>query len=80
MVTESMHERKALMFKEADAFISIPGGFGTCDETLEIVTWQQLGFVDKPVGLLNVGGFWDHLLAFFDHSTAAVGVVLSSLE
>lgn len=57
------------MFDEADAFVCIPGGYGTLDETLEITTWQQLGFHKKPVGILNVEGFFDHLLAFFDHAT-----------
>ncbi|KAL4860244.1 hypothetical protein ACK3TF_000429 [Chlorella vulgaris] len=68
-VVDSMHERKALMFEEADAFISIPGGFGTLDETLEVTTWQQLGFHSKPVGLLNIGGFYDKFLEFLDHAT-----------
>jgi hypothetical protein len=53
--------------------VTIPGGFGTLDETLEITTWQQLGFHSKPVGVLNVGGFFDHLLAFLDHATQEVG-------
>lgn len=68
-VVESMHERKAMMFEEADAFISIPGGFGTLDETLEITTWQQLGYHTKPVGILNICGFFDSLFAFLDHAT-----------
>ncbi|EFN51355.1 hypothetical protein CHLNCDRAFT_28106 [Chlorella variabilis] len=68
-VVGSMHERKAMMFEEADAFIMIPGGYGTLDETLEITTWQQLGFHTKPVGLLNINGFFNKLLAFLDHAT-----------
>lgn len=68
-VVDDMHKRKAMMFAEADAFITIPGGFGTLDELLEITTWQQLGFHTKPVGILNAGGFFDHLLAFLDHAT-----------
>lgn len=68
-LVEDMHTRKAMMFAEADAFIAIPGGFGTLDETLEITTWQQLGFHSKPVGILNISGFFDHLLAFMDHAT-----------
>jgi len=67
-LVDNMHARKAMMFDEADAFITIPGGFGTLDETLEITTWQQLGFHSKPVGILNIKGYFDHLLAFFDHS------------
>ncbi|PSC73469.1 cytokinin riboside 5 -monophosphate phosphoribohydrolase LOG3-like [Micractinium conductrix] len=69
-VVKTMHERKAMMFEEADAFVTIPGGFGTLDETLEITTWQQLGFHAKPVGVLNVRGFFDGLLAFLDHATS----------
>jgi uncharacterized protein (TIGR00730 family) len=68
-LVKDMHSRKAAMFAEADAFISLPGGFGTLDETLEIMTWSQLGLHAKPVGILNVGGFYDHLLKFFDHAT-----------
>lgn len=84
-VVKSMHERKAMMFEEADAFITIPGGYGTLDETLEITTWQQLGFSQKPVGILNVRGFFDKLLEFLDHATAegfirpaSRGIVLSA--
>ena len=69
-LVEDMHTRKAMMFDLADAFISIPGGFGTLDETVEITTWHQLGFHAKPVGILNTLGYFDHLLAFFDHATA----------
>jgi uncharacterized protein (TIGR00730 family) len=68
-LVKDMHSRKAAIFAEADAFISLPGGFGTLDETLEIMTWSQLGLHAKPVGILNVGGFFDHLLKFFDHAT-----------
>lgn len=64
-----MHSRKSLMFREADAFISLPGGYGTLDETLEITTWQQLGFHTKPVGLLNINGFYDGLLSFINHAS-----------
>ena len=69
-VTEGMHDRKATMAELADAFIALPGGFGTLEETLEMITWQQLGYHDKPVGLLNVGGFYDGLLGFFDSCVA----------
>jgi uncharacterized protein (TIGR00730 family) len=63
----SMHERKAMMADLADAFIALPGGAGTLEETFEIWTWGQLGHHRKPVGLLNVEGFFDRLLAFLDH-------------
>jgi uncharacterized protein (TIGR00730 family) len=63
----SMHERKAIMADLADGFIAMPGGFGTLDELFEIVTWAQLGIHHKPVGLLNVLGFYDPLLAMVQH-------------
>lgn len=69
-VVRSMHERKQLMVDLSDGFIALPGGFGTLDELFETLTWLQLGFHEKPVGLLNVGGFFDGLLAFLDHMTA----------
>lgn len=59
----SMHERKAMMSELADAFIALPGGLGTLDELLEAATWTQLGIHAKPCGLLNLGGYWDSLLA-----------------
>jgi len=65
-VVSGMHERKALMAEKSDAFISLPGGYGTMEELMEMVTWQQLGYHSKPVGLLNIDGFYDSLLAFFD--------------
>ena len=64
-VVESMHERKALMVDLSDAFIALPGGFGTMDEFHEIVTWRQLHIHDKPIGLLNAVGFYDSLIAQF---------------
>jgi len=67
-VVGSMHERKALMAELADAFIALPGGFGTLDEFCEIVTWAQLGFHRKPCGLLNVSGFFDAFLAQVEHA------------
>lgn len=67
-IVESMHERKALMVELADAFIALPGGFGTLEEFCEVLTWAQLGIHRKPHGLLNVEGFYDSLLAFFDHA------------
>jgi uncharacterized protein (TIGR00730 family) len=69
-VVNSMHERKALMARLADAFIALPGGFGTLEEFCEAVTWTQLGVHRKPCGLLNVDGFYDHLLAFLQHALA----------
>jgi uncharacterized protein (TIGR00730 family) len=61
---DSMHERKALMEKSSDAFIAMPGGFGTLDELFEIVTWSQVGLHRKPIGLLNPDGYFDGLLQF----------------
>lgn len=69
-VVASMHARKALMADHADAFIALPGGFGTFEEFFEVVTWTQLGLHAKPCGLLNVEGFYDPLLRFVDHATA----------
>jgi hypothetical protein len=63
-VTESMHERKALMAELSDAFTALPGGFGTLEELAEMTTWAQLGLHHKPIGLLNVGGFYNLLLEF----------------
>ncbi|MBK8490814.1 MAG: TIGR00730 family Rossman fold protein [Saprospirales bacterium] len=63
---ESMHERKHTMAEKADAFITLPGGFGTLDELFEILTWKQIQLHFKPVGLLNWNGYYDHLLAHID--------------
>jgi uncharacterized protein (TIGR00730 family) len=65
-VVGSMHERKALMAAESDAFLTLPGGFGTLEELFEAVTWRQLGFHDKPCGIVNVDGYFDGLLRFCD--------------
>lgn len=62
----TMHERKARMYDLADAFIALPGGFGTLEELAETLTWNQIGLLAKPVGVLDVGGFWQPLLALFD--------------
>jgi uncharacterized protein (TIGR00730 family) len=67
-VVDTMHERKALMADLADGFIALPGGFGTFDEAIEITTWAQLGIHHKPVGLLNVAGYFDKLIALLDHA------------
>lgn len=64
----SMHERKATMSDLADGFITLPGGLGTLDETCEILSWAQLGLHRKPIGLLNVRGYYDNLVAFLDHA------------
>jgi uncharacterized protein (TIGR00730 family) len=84
-IVDSMHERKLLMAELSDAFLSLPGGYGTLDEMFEALTWLQLGIEDKPCGLLNVGGFYDHLLQYLDHAVrerflrpAHRGLLLSS--
>jgi len=64
----SMHERKATMASLSDAFIALPGGLGTLEETLEMLTWAQLGIHGKPVGVLNIGGYYDGLLKFLAHA------------
>ena len=67
-VVSSMHERKALMSELSDAFVALPGGFGTIEEVVEAVTWSQLGIHAKPVGLLDVDGYFEHLVAFLDRA------------
>lgn len=67
-LVDTMHQRKALMERLSDAFVALPGGFGTLDETFEILTWAQLGMHQKPIGLLNVGGYFDALLRFMEYS------------
>lgn len=69
-VTQSMHERKMLMAELSGGFIALPGGIGTLEELFEIWTWAQLGFHDKPCGLLNVDGYYDSLIGFLDHVLA----------
>lgn len=66
-VTDTMHERKLLMVEKSQAFLALPGGYGTLDELFEVLTWAQLRIHQCPVGLLNVDGFFDHLLGFLDH-------------
>ena len=66
-ITQSMHERKTLMAELADGFIALPGGIGTLEELFEIWTWAQLGFHSKPCGLLNIAGYYQHLIAFLAH-------------
>jgi uncharacterized protein (TIGR00730 family) len=69
-IVEGMQERKALMAGLSDAFIALPGAFGTLDELFEVLTWNQLGILHKPVGLLNIDRFFDPLLQMLDHSVA----------
>ncbi len=65
-VVANMHERKRIMAEHADAFLALPGGIGTFEEFFEVWTWRQLGYHDKPVGLLNLGGYYNNLLAFLN--------------
>lgn len=67
-IVENMHVRKALMYELSDGFVALPGGTGTLDELFEVFTWIQLGLLVKPVGLLNVDGYFDHLRSFLTHS------------
>jgi uncharacterized protein (TIGR00730 family) len=73
-IVKTMHERKAMMAERADAFIALPGGIGTFEEFFEIWTLKQLGYLDKPIGLLNTNGYYDPLIAFI-HSTTVEGFV-----
>lgn len=68
VVVGSMHERKSRMVELADGFIALPGGLGTMEELLEVLTWAQLGVHGKPCGVLNVEGYFDRLVGFFDHA------------
>lgn len=70
-VVQTMHERKKLMAELADVFIALPGGIGTFEELFEVWTWRHLGYHDQPIGLLNIEGFYDPLLAFMDHTQQA---------
>jgi hypothetical protein len=67
-IAPTMHARKALMEELSDAFVALPGGYGTFEELLEIITWAQLGIHSKPIGLFNVAGFYDRLIGFFEHA------------
>jgi uncharacterized protein (TIGR00730 family) len=69
-IVGSMHERKASMAKRSDAFIALPGGYGTLDELFEMLTWAQIGLIAKPCGLLDVDSFFASLVAYLDHATA----------
>ncbi len=68
IVVETMHERKRLMAEHSQAFLALPGGIGTFEEFFEVWTWRQLGYHDKPVGLLNIAGYYDGLQTFLEHS------------
>ena len=70
IVTENMHERKHMMFEKSDAFVALPGGIGTVEEIIEIMTWAQLGHHRKPIVFANIGGFWNPMLALLDHMRA----------
>ncbi len=70
IVVPNMHERKAEMYSRADAFVVLPGGIGTLEEFLEVFTWLQLGYHSKPIGLLNLGGYYTQLLNFLEESVA----------
>ena len=71
LVTDSMHARKAAMADRADGFVALPGGFGTLDEVLEILTWNQIGVIAKPVAFLDVNGYFDGLFRFFDDAVGS---------
>lgn len=70
VITETMHERKKVMYMNADAVVVLPGGAGSLDEFFEVLTWRQLGLHDKPIYLLNTNGYWDPLRALLDHVVA----------
>ncbi len=70
-IVENMHERKRIMAEHADAFLALPGGIGTLEEFFEVWTWRQLGYHDKPVGLLNMDGFYDSLLTFLNSAVSS---------
>ena len=67
VITENMHERKKVMFMNADAIVTLPGGAGSLDELFEVMTWRQLGLHDKPIYLLNINGYWDKLIDLIEH-------------
>ena len=78
-VVGSMHERKQRMFDKSDAFLALPGGIGTLEETIEMLTWAQLGRHNHPILLLNIAGFWDPLIELFEHMIAR-GFVRSTIH
>lgn len=76
-VVKDMHERKKMMYDLSDGFLIFPGGMGTLDELFEILTWRQLGIHSKPIALLNINGYYDHLMKFLDHAVE-MGLVKAS--
>ena len=80
ITTENMHERKLKMHELSDGFISLPGGFGTFEELFEIITWAQLGLHQKPIGLLNINGFYDHLISMLDTMVSKGLLKMNNLE
>lgn len=79
-VVDTMHERKARMAELSDGFVALPGGLGTFEETLEVLTWSQLGIHQKPLGLLDVDGFWAELRGFFAHAAREGFVAPANLD
>ena len=71
IVVDNMHQRKRQMFEMSDAFVVLPGGLGTLDETLEIITWRQLGLHDKPIIVVDVAGYWTPLIELIEHAVAS---------
>lgn len=69
-IVQTMHERKAMMAERSDAFLALPGGIGTLEELFEVWTWRQLGYHNKPIGLLDIDGYYRHMLDFLQHSVA----------
>lgn len=80
IAVDTMHERKMIMFDRADAFVALPGGPGTLDELIELLTWRQLGLHEKPAHLLNLNGYWDPLVALLDNTVARGFASASFLE
>ena len=79
-VVQTMHERKAMMAARSDAFIAMPGGFGTFDEICEIITWNQLGIIKKPVAFYNINGYYDRFFEMIDHTVAEGFVKMDQRE
>lgn len=79
-IVDTMHDRKRMMAERADAFLALPGGIGTFEELFEVWTWRQLGYHDKPVGLLNIAGYYDPLLVFLQSSVNSQFMTSSQME
>ena len=79
-VVETMHQRKQMMAERARAFLALPGGIGTLEELFEVWTWRQIGYHDQPVGVLNVGGYYDALLAFLQHAVDSGFLAATQLQ